>query len=163
MLNPIHRILLTTDGSVTSIIRAVKGDASIRTVEQKVIRADSEVAELLGICEGDKVNYRVVDITASGDVVGRAVSHTPLLRLDREFMQDIMRADIPIGEIIRKHRLEVRREIRWWRIEEAGELSDVFGVDYDDAVMVRNYHIFHRGSILMNITERFPLSKFSFL
>jgi len=140
----------------------VKGDASIRTVEQRIIGADTQIAELLHVNLGDEVNYRVVDVIASGDVVGRAVSYTPLKRLDGEFMRDIMKADTPIGEIIRRHRLEVRREIRWWRIEKAGELAGVFGVSRDEAVIVRNYNIFHRSSIMMNITEHFPLSKFSF-
>ena len=140
----------------------MKGDASIRTVEQRIIGADTQIAELLHVNLGDEVNYRVVDVIASGDVVGRAVSYTPLKRLDGEFMRDIMKADTPIGEIIRRHRLEVRREIRWWRIEKAGELAGVFGVSRDEAVIVRNYNIFHRSSIMMNITEHFPLSKFSF-
>jgi chorismate-pyruvate lyase len=147
---------------VTAIIKAVKGDVSIRTIEQRVIGADSRIAELLWINEGDEVNYRVVDIIASGDVVGRAVSYTPLQRLNGEFIRDIMKADTPIGEIIRKHRLEVRREIRWWRIEKARELADIFGIEADEDVLVRNYHIFHRKNVLMNITEHFPLSKFDF-
>lgn len=162
MLNPLHRILITTDGSVTSIIRAVKGDASIRTVEQRAVLADSRIAQLLQINEGDVVNYRVVDIIASGNVVGRAISYTPLQRISGEFRRDIMKADTPIGEIICRHRLEVRREIRWWRIEKAGELADVFNIGQDEPVITRNYHIFHGGNVLINITEYFPLSKFSF-
>ena len=147
---------------MTSIIRAVKGDASIRTVQQKVVRADSGIAGLLRINQGDNVNYRVVDIISSGDVVGRATSYTPIRRMSREFMRDLMKADVPIGEIIRRHRMEVRREIRWWGIVEAGELADVFGIAMDEEVMVRNYHIFHGGNVLINITEHFPLSKFEF-
>ncbi len=139
----------------------MKGDASIRTVEQRVIVANSRIADLLQIKEGDEVNYRVVDILASGEVVGRAVSYTPLQRLNSEFIQDIMRADTPIGEIIHKHRMEVRREIRWWRIEKAGKLAYVFGIGADDDVIVRNYHIFHSHNVLMNITEYFPVSRFN--
>ena len=147
---------------MTSIIRAVKGDASIRTVQQKVVRADTRTARLLGVNRGDEINYRVVDIIASGEVVGRATSYTPIRRMNREFMRDIMKADMPIGEIIRRHRMEVRREIRWWEIVEAGELADIFGIGAEEEVIVRNYHIFHGGNVLINITEHFPLSKFEF-
>ena len=40
-----------------------------------------------------------------------AVSYIRLSRLDNEFREDLIRADIPIGRILKKHRIESRREI----------------------------------------------------
>lgn len=60
-MNPIHRILLTTDGSVTAIIEAyTQKSVEVKTVIQKIISADSEIVEILRISEGEEVNYRVV-------------------------------------------------------------------------------------------------------
>ena len=146
-MNPILRILARTDGSVTKIIEALTGKkAEIRTIEQKIVKADEGVADLLGIEKGDEVNYRVVEILSGGKVFARAISYTPLKRLEKRFKEDLLRADIPIGEIIRKHKMEVRREIRWATVEDReGKKS-----------LVRNYDIIHRNEILINITEIFP-------
>jgi len=146
-LNPILRILAKTDGSITKIIEALTGEkAEIRTIEQRIIKADESIAKTLKIKEGDEVNYRVVEIISGGKVFVKAISYTPLKRLEKRFKEDLMRADIPIGEIIRKHRMEVRREIRWATVKNyEGKKS-----------LIRNYDIIYRNEILINITEIFP-------
>ncbi|WP_457590656.1 chorismate pyruvate-lyase family protein [Geoglobus sp.] len=148
-MNPILRILERTDGSVTTIIEALTGEkVEIKTIEQKVIEADRESARILEIDEGEEVNYRVVEIVSAGEVFARAISITPLSRLDERFRDDLMKADIPIGRIIRKHKLEVRREILWSRIGTCEDLGNC---------LIRNYNIIHKGEILINITEMFPV------
>ncbi|MDK2796413.1 MAG: hypothetical protein PWQ22_1400 [Archaeoglobaceae archaeon] len=80
-MNPIHRILLTTDGSVTAIIEAyTQKSVEIETVIQKIISADSEIAEILRISEGEEVNYRVVYLKPMGEIYAKAISYTPLKR-----------------------------------------------------------------------------------
>ena len=160
-MNAIHRILMTTDGSITAIIEAVtQKKVEVETLEQKIIRADRELAELLEIDEGDEVNYRVVYLRANGEIYAKAISFTPLKRLENSFREDLMRADIPIGKIMRKHNMEARREIRWSRVEEADlALANELGIA-DRRVISRNYNIIHRGKVLINITEFFPMERF---
>ena len=57
----------------------------------------------------DTVNHRVV-VIGNRNLI-HAVSYIPLSRLDDEFREDLIRADIPIGRILKKHRIESRREI----------------------------------------------------
>ena len=161
-LNPIHKILMSTDGSVTVILEAVTGkEVVVQTEEQRVVKADKVTAELLQIDEGDEVNYRVVNLKAGNDVLAHAVSFTPIKRLKEEFKEDLMRADIPIGKIMRKYGIEARREIKWSRVEKANaEMAEIFGIDENEVIIVRNYDIIHQGEILINITEYFPASKF---
>ncbi len=146
-MNAILRILAKTDGSVTKIIEALTEEkAEIRTMEQRIVKADRDVAEILKIDEGDDVNYRVVEIISAGKVFAKAVSYTPIKRLEERFKDDLLKADIPIGEIIRRHKMEVRREIRWARV-----------CDYEGRkALIRNYDIIHNNEILINITEVFP-------
>ncbi len=160
--NPIHRILLSTDGSVTAILEALTGkEVTIRTVEQRIVKADGRVAEILGVEEGEDVNYRVVYLEAGGEVYAKAISYTPLSRLDESFKEDLMKADIPIGRIMRKHAIEARREIRWGKVIEAdGELARELGIAEGSPVLVRNYDIIRGGKVLINITEYFPAEKF---
>lgn len=159
-MNPILRILLTADGSVTAIIEAyTQNSVEIETVIQKVISADSEIAEVLGISEGEEVNYRVVYLKVKDEIYAKAISYTPLKRLDNSLREDLMRADIPIGKILKKHNIEARREINWGKVVVDEELAKEFLVS-KPLILVRNYNIIHRGQILINITEFFPMERF---
>lgn len=155
--DPVHKILLTTDGSITTILEAITGEnIKVETVEQKIIHADKEIAQLVNIDEGDEVNYRVVNLKAGEDVVAHALSYTPLKRLQESFREDLLKADLPIGKIIQKHKLEVRREINWGKIDK-NELT-IFNIPKEDRILSRNYRIIHNGEVLINITEYFPCS-----
>ena len=161
-LNPIHKILLNTNGSITVIIEAITGkEVQIETIEQKIIEANKEIAELLRIDEGDLVNYRVVNLRANGILYVRAISYTPIKRLDERFKEDLMKADIPIGKILKKYNIEARREIRWKRIAKADKrIAKDLEIEEGSTVLIRNYNIIHKGEILMNITEFFPADRF---
>lgn len=160
-MNAIHRILMSTDGSITAIIEAVtQKKVEVETLEQRVIRADKELAKILEVNEGDEVNYRVVYLKADREIYAKAISFTPLKRLENSFKEDLMRADIPIGKIMKKHNIEARREIRWSRVEDADQkLAEELGIT-DKRVISRNYNIIHRGRVLINITEFFPVERF---
>jgi chorismate-pyruvate lyase len=161
-LNPIHRILLNTDGSITGIIEAITGrKVEVETVEQRIIRADEEIARMLKIERGDEVNYRVVYLKVCGLIYVKAISFTPLKRLQDSFRDDLMRADIPIGKIMRKHSIEARREINWKKVIKADKkLAEELKMEKSE-VLVRNYNIIHKGEVLINITEFFPAERFS--
>jgi chorismate-pyruvate lyase len=163
-LKPIHRILLATDGSITRILEALTCKAvQIKTVEQQIIKADASIAKMLKIEEGEDVNYRVVNLKAGEDVLAHAVSYTPIKRLKDEFKEDLMKADLPIGRIMREHNIEARREINWERVEGANaDLAKIFGIKEGEVILARNYNIIHCKEILINITEYFPASKFDF-
>ncbi len=161
-LSPIQKILLTTDGSVTKILEAVRGgEIKVKTKKQEVIKADRKIAKLLKIMEGDEVNYRVVNLQDSKAVLVHATSYAPLKRLRREFREDIMKKDVPIGKILARLRLETRREIRNFGSLKAGEkFSRLFGIPKNSLLLKRNYNIIHNNEILLNITEIFPYEFF---
>lgn len=160
-MKPIHKILLTTDGSITVILEALSGkEIKVETVKQRVIQADETTANLLHIEKGGRVNYRIVNLKGGKEILAHAVSYTPLKRLGESFKDDLMKADIPIGKIINNHKLEVRREINWGKVESAGELAGVFDISKNDSILSRNYNVIHKNNILINITEYFPYSAF---
>lgn len=69
-LSPIQKILLTTDGSVTRILEAIRGrEIFVETEKQEVIKANKKIARLLKIKEGDEVNYRIVNLRDRKSVV----------------------------------------------------------------------------------------------
>ncbi len=163
-LSPVQKMLLGTDGSVTRLLEVVTGSpVEIETLVQKVVAADEPLSSELEIKPGDEVNYRVVKLksSVSGEVLIHATSFTPLKRLEDRFREDLMRADVPIGTILKKHRIESRRDLlRARALEEAGEMKGVFKVFAKEPMLSRDYRIIRHGVPLMAITETFPYSNF---
>ncbi len=163
-ISPVQKFLLGTDGSVTQILESITGKkVVIRTLVQEVVPADSTTADHLSIAEGDPVNFRIVEIRTEegGEVLIYAISHTPVLRLPPAFKEDLMKADIPIGRIIKHHNIEARREILTARVlpatEEAGRL---FSICKNEPLLSRQYQIIHGGKPLIFIEEQFPYNRF---
>lgn len=163
-ISPVQKFLLGTDGSVTQLLESITGKkVVIRTLVQEIVPADSTAADHLSITEGDPVNFRVVEIMTeeNSEVLLYAVSHTPVNRLSPEFKDDLMKADIPIGRIIKHHNIEARREIMSARVvpatEEAGK---VFSICKNEPLLSRQYQIIHGGRPLIFIEERFPYNRF---
>lgn len=163
-ISPVQKFLLGTDGSVTQLLESITGkNVVIRTLVQQVVPADRAAADNLSIAEGDPVNHRVVEIRTGdeGEVLIYAISDTPLDRLSPEFKDDLMRADIPIGRIIKQHHIEARREIVNARITPATEETGrVFGICKNEPVLSRQYQIIHDKKPLIFIEEQFPYNRF---
>jgi beta-ribofuranosylaminobenzene 5'-phosphate synthase len=163
-ISPVQKFLLGTDGSVTQLLESITGKkVVIRTLVQEIVPADRIAADHLSIAEGDPVNFRIVEIATeeNSEVLIYAVSHTPVLRLSPEFKDDLMKADIPIGRIIRQHQIEARREILAARVlpatEEAGRR---FSICKNEPLLSRQYQIIHGGKPLIFIEEQFPYNRF---
>lgn len=156
-LSPIQKILLTTDGSITRIFEALTGEeVTVDTEKQEVIPASDEIANVLKIEPGEEVNFRVVNLKDSKGVLVHATSYAPLKRIDEEFKDKIMKADIPIGKIMSELKIEARREITSCSVVKADQrLAEMFDVDEDSDLLQRNYNIIHKGVVLLNITEIF--------
>jgi len=157
-LSSAQKILLATDGSVTTILDVLKGHVNIRTLVQEFREADEEAASLLNIQVGDTINYRVVVIEGEEPLI-YAVSMIPMERLDNDFKEDLIRADIPIGRILRKHDIESRREIKTVSVEETEpEMADIFKTQ--GPMLRRTYNIIHNDQVLIWLMETFPHTLF---
>jgi beta-ribofuranosylaminobenzene 5'-phosphate synthase len=163
-LSKAQRLLLMTDGSVTTLLEVLTGKpVVVTTLLQQVVKADTDRAVDLDITEGDSINYRVVVLMNEDDdrALIHAESYTPIARLQKEFRHDLMKADIPIGRILAQRKIESRREIR--RIETTlnEELCDLFNVPRDIPLLSRTYDIISNCMVLIRITETFPSTNFS--
>jgi len=145
------RICAGTDGSVTLLLELLTGKTvKVVTLEQKIIKATTDVAGLLEIEAGDDVNSRLVTLNADGTAYVLAKSLAAVKRMPPAVSSDLMRADIPIGRILREHKLETRRDIL--KMEIVGR--KFFG---DIPVLSREYNIIYNNRILMWINECFPV------
>lgn len=146
------RICAGTDGSVTFLLEVMTGkEVKVMTIYQKVEDATPDEARLLGIEAGEPVNHRKVVLTVSDTPYVVARSLAPINSMPAGIRDDLMRVDIPIGRILRKHRLEIRRDILNIELKNG---EDIFN---DIQVLSREYVIIHDGRILIWINELFPV------
>ena len=88
-----------------------------------------------------------------------AVSLTPIDKLTNNFKEDLLKADIPIGRILRKYNIESRREVIHIGFEDPDEeLKSIFNTD--STMLTRIYNIIYKDEILIQIKETFPYSLF---
>ena len=159
-LSNTQKILLATDGSVTTILDVLNGRISIKTLVQQFEKADEKIAKLLNIEVNDDVNYRVVLMHKDDKPLIHAISYIPLKRLDENFKKDLIMANMPIGRILRKYNIESRREVNNVAIEKTNnDLKKLFNSDAD--LLSRDYNIIRNDEILIWIKESFPLDYFS--
>ena len=72
----------------------------------------------------------------------------------------MVRADIPIGRILKKYDVESRREINTIQVEKATDkLKELYNTEED--FLTRDYTIIMNGEILMWIKEFFPVNYFT--
>lgn len=89
-----------------------------------------------------------------------AISHIPLFRCSDDVCADLIRADIPIGRILKNYNIESRREIRKIYIEEPNaKLRELFHTE--EEMLAREYVIINNDEVLMWIKEVFPISYFT--
>ncbi len=159
-LSSAQKILLATDGSVTTILDVLKGHIDVNTLIQEFREANEESARDLGINKGDTINYRAVIMSHNPEEpLIHAISLTPIDRLDNNFKEDLLKADIPIGRILKKYNIESRREVTHIGAEEPNEeLKDIFNTD--SMMLTRSYNIIYKDEVLIRIKETFPHSLF---
>jgi len=163
-LSPLQTILLLTDGSVTTLLEAISGDeVSVTTLSQVVATPGKDVAAALEIGTTEMVNHRTVVLKNSrtGEALVYAVSYTPLLRLEPGFRDDLMRADTPIGKILKKHAIESRREILKIGVRESDNIISLGLGNRSGPFLFRSYKIIRAREPLMFIEEFFPASSFT--
>jgi beta-ribofuranosylaminobenzene 5'-phosphate synthase len=147
------------DGSMTKLLELVVcEEARLRTILQHVVPCPKEPADRLEVAPGEPANEReILIITSSGNQpLLHARSYTPLSRLAPSFKDDLMRADMPIGRIMQKHRMEARREVLevGYKAREPA-LSELMG--REGPYLWRVYNIIVRGKPLITIEESFPI------
>ena len=142
-----QKILLTTDGSITAILDVLYGKIDLKTLEQHFEEATEE-------------NYREIVMHKDDNPLIYAVSYIPLKRLTKGIKNDLIRADTPIGRILKNYNVESRREINVIQIEKASDkLKELYKTEED--FLTRDYTIINNGEILMWIKEFFPINYFT--
>lgn len=146
------RVCAGTDGSVTFLLEIMTGhQTAVVTEYQHIIPANEWMARMFHVEIGADINDRVVTLTAGKVPYVYARSLSAIEKMPPGVKCDMMKADIPIGRILRDHNIETRRDFEDIELHDQGPL---FGAG---SVLSRSYKIVHHNSVLMWINERFPI------
>jgi len=156
-LDPIERILLETDGTVTSMLEAACLERIVVVnLAQHVVSA-MERFEPLQVDKGERLMGRKVLL--QGERTGAnyvyAESVIAIDRIEPPLRHGLLASDEPIGRIWQAHRLETFKEILWLEREPAGRRSRYFRADPGARLLVRTYRVYSQKVPVMLITEYF--------
>ncbi len=152
------RVCAGTDGSVTFLLEIMtRHPTSVVTEKQHIIPADEQMSHIFKVAVGADINEREVTLMAGDVPYVYARSLSAIEKMPDGVRCDMMKADIPIGRILRDHNIETRRDFENLHIREEEHL---FG---SKKALSRSYRIVHQNSVLMWINEKFPVDERWFL
>ena len=156
-LDPLQRVLLVTDGTVTAILEAAFLEG-IRVVKlsQDVVKAAPSHA-LLQASPGEAIVERRVLLrgAATGRNYVYAESLIAVSRMGPAFCRLLFDSDTPLGQLWLDQKLETYKEI----VEMRGA-ADGPGAEYFEGggseILMRKYRVYSGGIPVMIISEHFP-------
>ena len=155
-IDPLQRIFLVTDGTLTDILEAAVmepiGLVKL-AMETGPLATRDEALEMAG---GEMVMER--KILLRGEQTGRnyvyAESRLALDRLPEELRAGLTGSDKPMGRLWVESRLESRKEMLEVKRGPMGELGMYFGGANE--LLRRSYRVISGGRPILRITESFP-------
>src|SRR5262245_8679314 len=155
-LDPLHRVLLVTDGTLTETLEAIFLEPiELVRVGQRNMAANASHA-LLQLDDGETVVERRILLrgSRSGTNYVYAESLIAADRLDPEFRRSLVERDVPLGRLWIEQKLETFKEFLEVRCEPACEVPAEF--EPNGTLLVRTYRVYSAGKPVFVITEHFP-------
>ncbi len=158
-LDPLQRILLISDGTLTDTLEA----AFLEPIELRKLAIKSGPARMdfpeLGIAQGEPLMERTILLCGetSGRTYVRAESQLALERLPPRFQEELVESNLPMGRLWSEHRLETWKELLTVSRHRMGEMAADFGCAPETECLARRYLVISGGRPLMLIAEHFPM------
>jgi chorismate-pyruvate lyase len=161
-LSPLHRILLSTDGTVTTLLEAI----ALEPIEADVLeRAHLDAHHLRDWIDPDASEPVERHVALRGAQSGQlyAVATSLLLhsRLGPAVVKSLRSARKGIGEALRSTRTESYRELLWYGLGASDRMLPRYFAAQFRSCLTRAYRILSKGSPIMVVQESFPLEAFT--
>src|SRR5574341_1490413 len=139
---PVLRLLLVSDGSMTTALEALRmGRITVEVVRQGEESIDDDTARRLDVAARQTAVSRHVWLTHAGERLLYAVSVLPLECLAPEVATEVRRGIEPLGRLFdTKSRAVIRDGLRIGRIQNS-DLAQAFGADPADGLWCRAYRL----------------------
>lgn len=154
-----QKILLSTRGPITTVLDVLYGEVRLFMLDQHIESADKDVADLLGIKEGDEIIFRNAIVFKDRRPLVYVLSYIPTARGSKDVIEDLLSGKMTTGRIIDEHNIETLRKINKINIEKATPiLTELFKTTED--MLTREYSMIHKKEIVIWTKELYPLSYF---
>lgn len=155
-VSPLLRVLLTSDGSMTTLLEALRGGRiDLDVVRQGEEPIDDDTARRLGVPAHDPAITRHVWLTHDGRRLVYAVSVLPVASLSPSLAEGIRRGVEPLGRLLDAcGRPAVRDGLRIGRIHNTG-LADALGAPSSAPLWCRRYRLAVEQVLTASIFEVF--------
>ena len=158
-LSTTQKILLSITEPITTVLDVLYGEVRLFMLDQHFENADRNIADLVGINEGDEIIYRNTVVFKHSQPLVYVVSYIPKDRCDDKILGDLIEGKLTTGKIIDKYAREIMRKINRISIEEPTPiLTELFKTTED--MLSREYIILHNEEVIIWTKELYPLSYF---
>lgn len=157
-LEPLQRVLLVTDGTLTEILEANFFERiRLVKVSQRIIFATASHT-LLEPNPEEVVIERKILLQGEGSHRNYAYAESFIAvdRLGPSFRNALLDSDTPLGRLWLEHKLETFKELQQVQCLRANGLSCYFECAETAPLLVRTYRVFSASKPVMVITEYFP-------
>jgi len=118
-LGPEGRLLLVSDGTVMTMLEQITGELIVTAqLDQSLTTVDQETESLMSPSGGLVTRLTNLVGAATGTIYIRAKSVLSMSAMPSAVRADLLETDVPIGRVLRKHRIESFREILWVHVPE---------------------------------------------
>jgi chorismate-pyruvate lyase len=158
-LDPLQRILLVTDGTLTDTLEA----AFLEPIGLRKIALDIAPAQTLVDGLDIRIGEPLLDrkIVLYGETTGRpyvyADSFLALDRLPPRFRAELMSSDTPMGRLWSEYKMETWKELLHVARRPAADRAEHLQIADASECVVRRYRLISGGRPLMVIEEQFPV------
>lgn len=158
-LSTIQKILLSSDGPISTILDTLYGTVHLFMLDQHLEKSPKS-SQIVDIEEGELILYRESIVHKRGRPLVHVTSVIPTVRCDKETMEDIFEEKQTTGKILEMHNIETLRRITKISIETPNlVLQDLFQTD--EGMLTREYIMINKGKVMIWTRESFPLSYFT--
>lgn len=160
-LTPFYRTLLVNDGTVTPFIEAyLHMPVEVKVVLQKQQQLEQDHTWLAAAVGTPVLHRQVILKSTPADqteplIHAYATSCLIKNRLPDPLLNALQGTDLGLGYLLHENALETRRQLLWYGMEYAPELSAKIGLP-STAFLSRSYLIIRGGLPMMMINEKFP-------
>lgn len=155
-VDPITRLLLTSDGTVTSYLRALfLSPIDIEVKDQGEGEAGGDLADYLEIDPSEKVINRTVWLKTKDSRLVYASSNLPATKIDDGLYKELKEKRKPLGMLLGEYNIPVYKDlIEIGEVESRGIATDL-GLHADSLFWARHYRLNIDGGARASITEVF--------
>ena len=155
-VDPLARLLLTSDGTVTSYLKALfLAPIELEVRYQGEGEAGNDLAKYLEIAPSESVINRTIWLKTKGSKLVYASSNLPVSRIEDGLYRELKEKRKPLGMILGEHNIPAYKDlIEIGEVESGGIASDL-GLDSNSLFWARRYRLNIDGGARASITEVF--------